>query len=220
MTLFIDLVKEALSAETDLIVLEKIKRVVEEKIREVKKAKHIKFIQESVEEDSYCVTNRKYDITGFKCFSMKYFVDLYAWDLENQSDEEIGATSNKQDRWVSLLDVKYDANEHDKLVDIVSDWDRDDKDSPATARGYMYLYLYFKENQKVPLVDQDFYLIFENGHVRKKTKDMDFNKIKHEYFLYIPPKEEEEEEEEEEGEEEEEEEEGEKKEEEKEGEEG
>ena len=93
-----------------------------------------------------------------------------------------------------LLDVKYETNEHDKLVDIVSDWDRDDKDSPATARGYMYLYLYSRKIRKYPWSIKIFTSFLRTVMLEKKTKDMDFNKIKHESFFTSHQKEEEEEE--------------------------
>ena len=167
---------------TNIVTLLSIRNKVNKQLEFLEEQQIKESIYDDVKAKSFSVHSQEIDIDGLEKLPLRYYVECSAWDKAEFSDAKIYRTAVKQEDWVSLLKVDYEATDNDIYEDNIDDWNWNSHDSPATCIGYIYLYLYYSsESQENPGLEA--YVIDEEGRVEKYDPHKDYQ---FPHMIYTP----------------------------------
>ncbi|SNW63059.1 Hypothetical protein ORPV_1155 [Orpheovirus IHUMI-LCC2] len=119
----------------------KIKEEIWERENQVERERIIK----DVKDNGYCLSKKKFKIEGIIKDNFIYNLDLYTYDVDDDSYIKIDSPSYKQDDWVKLFDYREKICTKDDDVIPNGDWEKgeDRDDTTYTGTGYIMIYFYY-----------------------------------------------------------------------------
>lgn len=155
-------------SKLDKETLIKIRHILDDRLNELKITEQISQIKEKVSSIEYHICKYKYNISGIKRMTLKYYVEVAAFDIMDFSDASIVDGYSHQDEWFEKLnrdDYEYVSDgEH---VNVPANWECESSATGDPVRGKIAIdvYIYYPENQTLP--ERCFEILTNGGEILK-----------------------------------------------------